>query len=88
MQVRSLSREDPLEERIGIHSNILPWKIPWTEKSGGLYSPRGLKELDMTKHTHIDTRGKRQDYNTECSSCENKVARLFKKNGPEMYEND
>ena len=38
--------------------------------------------------THIDTRVKRQDCNTECMSHENKVARLFKKNGPEMYEND
>ena len=30
--VRSLHREDPLEEEMTIHSNILAWKIPWTEE--------------------------------------------------------
>ena len=38
------------------HSSILAWKIPWTEELGGLYSPWGHKELDMTEqltHTHF-----------------------------------
>ena len=30
------------------HSNILAWRIPWTEEPGG-YSPWGRKESDMTK---------------------------------------
>ena len=30
--------EDPLEETMAIHSNILAWKIPWTEEPGGLQS--------------------------------------------------
>ena len=30
------------------HSSILAWRIPWTEVPGGIYSPRGHKELDMT----------------------------------------
>ena len=30
--------EDPLEEGMAIHSNILTWRIPWTEESGGLQS--------------------------------------------------
>ena len=29
--VRSLSKEDPLEKQIAIHSSILVWEIPWTE---------------------------------------------------------
>ena len=29
--VPSLSREDPLEKGMGIHSSILAWKIPWAE---------------------------------------------------------
>ena len=29
------------------HSSILAWKIPWTEKPGGL-RPWGHKELDTT----------------------------------------
>ena len=31
------------------HSSILAWKIPWTEEPGRLYSPWGLKELDVTE---------------------------------------
>ena len=33
-----LSSEDPLEEGMATHSNILAWTIPWTEESGGLQS--------------------------------------------------
>ena len=35
-QIRFLGQEDPLEKGMAIHFNILAWKIPWTEKSGGL----------------------------------------------------
>ena len=35
-QVQSLGQEGPLEEKIETHSNILAWKIPWTEEPGGL----------------------------------------------------
>ena len=33
-QVQSLGQEDPLEKGIAIHSNILAWRIPWTEDAG------------------------------------------------------
>ena len=36
--VQSLCWEDPLEEEMATHSNILAGKIPWTEESGGLES--------------------------------------------------
>ena len=36
--VRSLGREDPLEKEMATHSNILAWKIPWTEELVGLQS--------------------------------------------------
>ena len=36
--VLSLGREDPLEKGIAIHSNILVWRISWTEEAGGLQS--------------------------------------------------
>jgi len=36
--VRSLGWEDPLEEGMATHSNILAWRIPWTEEVGGLQS--------------------------------------------------
>ena len=35
-QVRSLGREDPLEEEMATHSSILAWEIPWTEEPGRL----------------------------------------------------
>ena len=38
MRVQSLGQEDPLEEDMETHSSILAWKIPWTEKPGGLQS--------------------------------------------------
>ena len=37
-QVRSLGWEDPLEKEMATHSNILAWKISWTEEPGGLQS--------------------------------------------------
>ena len=37
-QIRSLGWEDPLEKETATHSSILAWKIPRTQKSGGLES--------------------------------------------------
>ena len=37
-RVQSLGREDPLEEEMATHSSILAWRIPWSEKPGGLQS--------------------------------------------------
>ena len=34
-QVRFLRQEDPLENEMGTHSDILSWEIPCTEKPGG-----------------------------------------------------
>ena len=36
--VRILGYEDALEESMASRSNILAWRIPWTEESGGLQS--------------------------------------------------
>ena len=35
---QSLSQEGPLEKGVASHSNILAWRIPWTEEPGGLQS--------------------------------------------------
>ena len=42
---RSLGQEDPLEEEMATHSNILTWKISWTEEPGGLQS-MGLQRVE------------------------------------------
>ena len=34
-QVQSLGRDNPLEKEMAAHSNILAWKISWTEESTG-----------------------------------------------------
>ena len=36
--VRFLGQEDPLEDEMATYSSILAWRIPWTEKAGGLQS--------------------------------------------------
>ena len=49
--VRSLGREDPLEEEMATHSSILAWKIHGQRSLVG-YSPWGRTESNMTEHTH------------------------------------
>ena len=44
IRVRSLDREDPLEEEMAAHSNFLAWKSPWTEEPIGLQS-MGLQRV-------------------------------------------
>ena len=47
--VQSLGQEDPLEEGMATLSDILAWRIPWTEEPEGLESIRlqrvGLSEV-------------------------------------------
>ena len=52
-QVGFLGQEYPLEEEMATHSNVLAWRIPWTEEPGKLQSTKtqGCKELDMTEAT-------------------------------------
>ena len=50
-QVPSLGWEDPLEEGMATHSNVLAWRIPGKEEPVGLYNPSDCKELDMTEVT-------------------------------------
>ena len=56
-QVLSLGREDLLEKGMATHSNILTWKIPWTEEPGGLQS-KGLPRVGhgwLTKQANKTT---------------------------------
>ena len=54
--VRSLGWKDPLEEEMATHSSLLAWRIPWTERPGGLQT-MGLQRVgcDCTQtHTHMN----------------------------------
>ena len=44
-RVRSLGREDPLEEGMATQASILAWRIPQTEEPGGLQS-MGLQRVE------------------------------------------
>ena len=46
--IRSLGQEDPLEKEIATHSIILTWRIPWTEKPGGLQSMGSQRVISDT----------------------------------------
>ena len=39
-QAQSLGQEDALEKGMSTHSNILAWRIPWTEEPGKLQIPK------------------------------------------------
>ena len=52
-QVRSLGREDPLENEMATHSSILAWKAHGQRSPVG-YSPWGLNEYDMMERLHFD----------------------------------
>ena len=59
-RIRSLGQKDPLEKGMATHSNILAWRIPWTEEPGGLQS-MGLHRVrhnwvsDTHTHAHAHT---------------------------------
>ena len=52
--VCSLGQEDPLEKGMAIHSSILAWRIPWTEKPGRLQFV-GLQRVghNLVTNTHV-----------------------------------
>ena len=55
-QVQSLGQKDPLEKEMATHSNILAWKIPWTEEAARLQST-GCQRLGhdlATKQQQMD----------------------------------
>ena len=53
-QIRSLGREDLLEKEMATHSSILAWRIPLTEKLGGLQS-MGLQRVGHDWATNTNT---------------------------------
>ena len=48
-RVRVLGGEDPLEKGMASHSNILAWRIPWTEEAGGLGDGLSVVKVRMDR---------------------------------------
>ena len=66
MRVWSLGWEDPLEENMATHLNILAWKIPWTEEPGGLWSIGSQRVGHAQRNlacTHMSTHLKTEFHN-------------------------
>ena len=63
MWIWSLGWEDPLVEGMATHSNLLAWRIPWTEEPGELQSIGSQRvghnwrdlALHLWGHTESDT---------------------------------
>ena len=56
-KVQPQGREDPLEKGMATHSSNLAWKIPWTEKPGGLQfmGSQRVRHDCMTNTLHVPT---------------------------------
>ena len=53
-RVQSLGQEDPLEKGMATHSSVLAWRIPRTEKPGGLQS-MGSQRVGHNSETKYHT---------------------------------
>ena len=62
-QVQSLGQDDPLEKGMASHPSVLAWRIPWTEKPGGLQSV-GLQRVGHAWGTNTFTfKGRNPEWN-------------------------
>ena len=58
MWVQSLGQEDHLDKEMATYTNILAWRIPWTEEPGGL-QPLESKESDTTEQRQQQSQPRR-----------------------------
>ena len=47
VSIPGLQWEDPMEEKMATHCNILAWEIPWTEE------PRRLQSMELLSRTRL-----------------------------------
>ena len=83
MEVPSMGWEDPLEEGMANHSNILAWRIVWTEKPGGLQSIGS--QSDMTEVTQQQQRSL-QDNQRYKGNFHAKTITIKDRNGMDLTE--
>ena len=73
-----LGREDPLVKEMASHCSILPWKILWTEESGGLKS-MGSKRVrhDLQQLYSLNIR-RSESFNITFQGCLGLSGRMFR----------
>ena len=59
--VRSLGREDPLEQGTATHSSVPAWRAPWTEEPGGLQSRGCRVGQDRGQHRNHSSKQMRHE---------------------------
>ena len=70
-RVQSLGREDPLENGMATPSSILAWRIPWTEKPGGLGASlvaQLVKNLPSIQETRVQSLGQEDPLEKEMAT--------------------
>ena len=81
--VRSLSWGDPLEEDMTAHSSILAWRIPRTEKPGGLWSIAsqrvGHNWSNFALSTYVSYL---PDFSLQCHSSSKETRQMCKQSNP------
>ena len=48
--VQSLGQKEPLGKGTATHSSIFAWRIPWTEKPGGLQSIGSQRQIQLKQN--------------------------------------
>ena len=76
--VQSLDWEDSLEKEMATHSNILAWRIPWTEERARLQS-MGLQRVRHDCVTFTFTHREFQQIHKTCKKC-TEISRVKGKN--------
>ena len=70
-QIRPQGQEYPLKEEMATHSNIIAWKIPWTEDPGWLQHMRSERVGQDGAHTQFPLRQDLSVHNFDVSMYNN-----------------
>ena len=84
-RVRSLGWEDPLQKEMATHFSILAWRIPWTEKTGGLQS-MGSQRIRHNLATKLPTTSENKDSNLQRKYSPPQVSSKFFSRNPSSQE--
>ena len=85
MQVQSLGQDDPLEQGMAIHSSILAWRIPGTEKPGGLQSIQFQRVARKDKKAFLSDQCKEKEENNRMEKTRGLFMKITDTKGKVMH---